>query len=279
MKSHARWGLLPTLALLVILAACISTSAATTTQYVSLCPLRSIVPFASGCPPRLTFSAGAAIVPKGLPTHRMAPVGVRIGGEVRNDDGTHPSALREATIDIERNATIDAKGLPACGRRRLVGHDVEAARRVCRTSVVGKGHAHIEIGPSERMPIPITLTLFNGGIIDGTTTVLIHSFVRTPTPASIVATVKLWKLDGGLEAVTKIPPIAQGSGSLLDFNFQVKRIFEHDGEMRSYLTAKCPGGLFRVGASTLFKNEVHASGVSASTMLKGSLTVPCTPRG
>jgi hypothetical protein len=260
----------------LILTAAATTSATATTRYIQ-CPLGSTTFLVSYCPSRLVFDLGATVTPKRLPQHTLAPVGVKMEAGVHREDGSHPSALREATVDIDKDLTIDATGLPICASRQLKGHNTEVARRVCRSAIVGRGLAHVAIGSSEQQPIPLATTLFNGGVRDGTTTVFIHAFADVPTLASVVGTVKLRSIHGGLEAVVRVPRIAAGSGSLLDFSFQMKRLFRDNGEMRSYLMAKCPDDVFKVKASALLKNEARTPGVAATTAPKGSLSVPCTP--
>jgi hypothetical protein len=47
-----------------------------------------------------------------------------------------------------------------------------------------------------------------------------------------------------------------------------------------YLEARCPDGVFKVSSpKTVFKNEAGTPGVASVTVLKGSLALPCTPKG
>lgn len=47
-----------------------------------------------------------------------------------------------------------------------------------------------------------------------------------------------------------------------------------------YLEARCPDGAFKVNSpKTVFKNEANTPGFAATTVLKGSLVLPCTPQG
>lgn len=84
---------------------------------------------------------------------------------------------------------------------------------------------------------------------------------------------------GGLHTVAKIPPIANGSGSLLGFNLRIRRTFVRDGRKQSYLAARCSDGVFKVRASASFRNELHTPGVAATTTMKGAIAVPCTADG
>jgi hypothetical protein len=188
----------------------------------------------------LKFNAGVA--PKVLPKHRLAPVSVNFSGELESLLEPAP-ALTEMTVDIDRNGAIDAVGLRSCPRRQLRTLATENARRQCRNSIVGVGVAHIEAPSLPQIEIP--LTLFNAGVEDGVTTVLIHGVVPVPTPSPTIATLKIHKIHEGrfgLRAVATIPPIANGEGALVDFSFKIERRFVHDGEKRSFATARCPDG-------------------------------------
>jgi hypothetical protein len=73
--------------------------------------------------------------------------------------------------------------------------------------------------------------------------------------------------------------VAGGSGSALDFKFKLGKTFTYKGKKVGYGEAKCPDGVFKAKVSAVFKNEAHVAGVAASTVPKGSLAVPCTPKG
>jgi hypothetical protein len=245
---------------------------------------RSTITQGSDCPGHLILKVGGGVVPKELPKHEMAPVTVKLQGQISTENGTQPSALREAMIDFDKNGAVTATGLPACGRRQLETRNTQAVRQACRKSIVGSGTADVEIASSQQL-ISLSLTLFNGngGVKDGTTTLFIRSSIATPMPMPIIATVKLKKIHTGrygLQAVTKIPPIAEGSGSLLDFSLEVKRLFTYKGTKESYAMARCFDGHLNADIlSAIFKNEAKIPGVAPTTTLKGTLTRPCASKG
>ncbi len=143
----------------------------------------------------------------------------------------------------------------------------------------------MEIAFPEQAPIRAhsPLTLFNGGTKGGKTTLFIHAFITVPVPAAIVTTVTIKKIHKGrygYHAIARIPVIAGGSGSVLDFSFKIKRIFSYKGKKRSYIAARCPDGHFKAKVlKALFRNEARTPGVASTTVLRSSLVVPCTPRG
>jgi len=233
----------------------------------------------------LILNFGSSVSPKKLPKKRLAPIALQINGNGRTSDGSHPPALRQVVVDIDKNGVVNAKGLPTCRRGQLEARDTRAARRVCRKSIVGNGKGNVEIAFPEQRPIKVfsPLTLFNGGAKGRKTTLFIHSFITVPVPAAIVTTVTIKRIRKGRfgnHAVARIPVIAGGSGSVLNFRFKIKRIFKYRGRRQSYIRARCRGGNFRAKVlRALFKNEARTPGVAPTTVLKSNLVVPCRARG
>lgn len=244
--------------------------------YVTTC-LLSTTPEASDCPPRLIANFGAKVVPRKLPTRALAPVAVELWGKVATADGSHPPALREATVNFDRNLVIDAKGLPVCRAREL-----GTIERSCRGSLIGGGEAVFGLAFPETTPIrdPSKLTVYNGGVKGGVTLLHVVAPIDIPTPRMIVTRVEIERIDEGpygLRAVAKIPVLAGGNGSLLDFRLRIKRLFNHGDSQKSYAMARCPNRYLKAALSALFRNETHETGVASTTQIKGSLLYPCEP--
>lgn len=230
----------------------------------------------------LVLTFGGTTVPKQLPKRRYAPVKTVIFGKIATSDGTHPSALRESVVRIDKDVKLNVKGLPVCKPGQLTARNTSAANRVCGKTVLGKGLAHAQIAFPEQAPIKVRspITVFNGGGNAKRSKLLIHTFLTVPVPAAIVTQVTIRKRGTGVHAVAKIPVIAGGSGSVLDFRFKLGRSYKFKGRRMHYSMAKCPDGVFRATTpKTLFKNEARIPGVAAQTVLKGGLGVPCKPRG
>lgn len=231
----------------------------------------------------LTF--GGSVAPKKLPRQHFAPVAATVFGRIKTSDGTHPSAFREAVFDIDKNVSVNSTGLPVCKASQLEARDTKAAKRVCGKTILGSGHADLEVAFPEQAPIEIKspLLVFNGGTHGGKTELLIHTFITVPAPAAVVTDVTLKRVHKGrfgLHGVARVPVVAGGSGSVLDFSFKVKRFYRVKGNRRSFLMARCPDGKFRVRTTkTLFKNEANTPGVAAQTVLMGGLVTPCRPKG
>lgn len=83
----------------------------------------------------------------------------------------------------------------------------------------------------------------------------------------------------GLHTISRIPTIADGMGSLIDFSFDIGGKRTYKGDSATFLEAKCPDSIFKLSVpKLLFKNEAQTPGVDSSAVLKGSLAVSCTPQ-
>jgi hypothetical protein len=229
----------------------------------------------------LTF--GSTISPNALPKAEFAPVTATIEGEISTTDKTHPSAFRETVVDVDRDFKVSVRGLPVCKAVQLEATDTKAARRACGATTLGSGLAHAEIAfPEQPVPIKVTspITVFNGGEKGGKITLLIHTFITVPVPAAIVTQVTIQRKGSGLHSVAKVPVIAGGSGSALDFKFKLGRTYTYKGRRASFLEARCPDGVFKASSpKTVFRNEAQTPEVPATTVLHGGLAIPCTPKG
>jgi hypothetical protein len=196
-------------------------------------------------------------------------------------DGTHPPALREAAVNIDKDVKINVKGYPACNAGQLEAQNTAGAMRVCGKTLLGEGLAHAEIAFPEQPPILVKspLLVFNGGEKGGKVKLLIHTFITVPAPAAIVTDVTITRKGSGVSSVAKIPIIAGGSGSAVDFSFKLGKTYSYKGKRVGYFEAKCPDGIFKVNLpKVLFRNEARTPGQPASTVLKGALRWPVRRR-
>lgn len=241
-----------------------------------------------GCGPSpLDFTLNARVSPHALPAGKPAPIGVSISGKVGTADARRQvSALREATLIVDKDVEIDVRGLSICGYRKIASRDSAGARRACRKAIVGSGWASAQLAKPglPRMSLQSRLVAFNGGLRDGARRLLVHAFAPAPLKRTLIARVDLKRVGPaggptGWGAMAKIPRIGDGYGSLTAFRLNLKRFFFHRRERRSFLSARCPDGAFSVSAPKLeFRNEANIPGMARRTVFKGDLTVPCKPK-
>lgn len=278
-RSYAVYGMRKGLILVLVLASG-SLSMADVGGAVQVC-LRTPM-YCDG--PRLVPTIGGSVSPKRLPANEYMPAAWTIFGKVGTTDGTHPSALREVVLDVDKDMRINSRDYPVCKMSgRAIGVlDTKAVAKTCRKALVGRGEALVELAFPEQEPIRLSsrLLVINGGEKAGTTQLLIHLFLPIPHPAAVITKVKIARKGAELHTVTKIPVIAGGSGSLLDFKFTLGKTYSYKGKKVGYFEAKCPDEVFKANVERLlFKNEARAPAVAAQTVMKGALAVPCTPKG
>jgi hypothetical protein len=222
----------------------------------------------------LVLRDNGGISPTKLPKHTQAPVKANLSASVATVDGSHLPAAREVVIDIDKSIHVNATGLPVCKGGQLEARDSNAARRICSKAIVGTGSGRVEIAFPEQRPIMVSspLTMFNGGVKGGKTTIFIHAFITVPVPAAIVTTVKITPIRRGhygLHTVSKIPAIAGGAGSITKFKLRIDRKFTYKDKKKSYLTASCPTGRHFTKGRALFDD---------GTLLEITHVLPCTPK-
>jgi hypothetical protein len=223
----------------------------------------------------LKFTANGGFSPTALPKTTLTPISFNAEGKIETTDGTHPPALKEVLLEADKNTSIFVKGYPTCNAGAIQSRDTSSAEAACKPALIGTGTTGVEIAFPESKPITTTskLLVFNGGESGGVITFLIHAYITLPTPAAIVTTVKIKKIDNGrfgYLATASIPKIAGGSGSVTSFQLTINKKYTYKGKKVSILSAKCPDG----------KLQAHATGVFADgTKTSAEVVRTCTPKG
>lgn len=214
---------------------------------------------------KLVLKVNGNVSPSRLPKNRLAPIGLRIAGNISTVDGSQPPAAKTVVADFDRHGTVNARGLAVCSRGKLEARPTAAAKAACRKAIVGSGKTTVRVAFPESTPFFSTgpLVLFNGGVRGGVTTMYIHAYVNVPAPTAIITPVKIQKIRKGrfgTRATARIPVIAGGSGSLIRFNLFVKRLFKRNGKRQSYLLARCATGRFFAKGTVLFRDGTRLTG-------------------
>jgi len=250
-------------------------------RYLSACFRDGVVGAAGNCPPGLEFQFRSRVAPKRLPKEQLAQAAVTLKAKITTTDGAHPPALRKLKVNFDRDIAIYAKGLPVCHpfRRYRSAADLKAR---CRSAIIGHGAAEIEIAsPGEASTkAPARLTVYNGGIRSGVTILYVAAFTTASTRNPTVTIVKVSKIHRGhtgMRAVVKIPRIANGNASLLNFEVRLARRFTYRGQQKSYVLASCSDRHIINEVSAAFRNEISAAGVPLKSLIKGLVIQPCSP--
>jgi hypothetical protein len=227
------------------------------------------------CAGNICVSDDGGISPTKLPRRGKAPVTAHLIAGVESRDGSHPPALETVRIDIDKTIAVDAVGLPTCPESQLEARSSANARRACGEAIVGSGKAEVEVAFPEQPPFRSTgpLILFNGGTRGGTTTLLLHAYVNVPAPTAIVVKATIARIHEGpygLRIQARVPRIAGGAGSVTHFELKVGRRYTYKGRKKSFVSAGCPTGTWRVKGHAQFADK---------TELGLTHLFHCTPQG
>ena len=185
-------------------------------------------------------------------------------GKIATSDGSHPPALGEVVLDVGKAGNVEADKFPSCTKAQLEATSTQTAERVCRSAIIGKGEATVEVAFPESAPFTTEgpLVIFNGGQKGGKALAFIHAYLSVPAPTAVITPVVTTREHKGpyrLHVVTKIPVVAGGAGSLISFHLEVTR--------KGYLTANCSNGHFSAHVQALFRD---------GPTVGGSFVRPCT---
>ncbi len=208
-----------------------------------------------------------ALPKKGKP----APIALNVNGKIDTANGSIPSALQEVALELDRNVTVDPKGMAVCGRGNI---ESPPPTERCRPALVGKGRISVVVAFPEQAPFiaKSRLLAFNGGVKRGTTTVFVYAYLNAPVSAEVVIRAEVAKIhDGryGTKWLVTFPKIAGGYGSITKFDLTISRRFHYEGKKESYLLAKCPDGHLDGHASSVFADGSEQS---------DSFVRPCVPK-
>jgi hypothetical protein len=201
----------------------------------------------------LRISFDGSFTPHSLPRDKPAPITVSVAGAIATTDGSHPPALRQLEIALNRNGRISTRGLPACASPLLQSTNTEQALRRCRPAVVGHGSFLAQLASSEgEIPVEGTVLAFNG-FARGKPALLLHFYVTTPVQATLVLPFLIThhpESQFGTLLSATIPILAGGVGSITEVQLTIGREYNYRGQRLSFISASCaapagfPGAVF-----------------------------------
>lgn len=223
----------------------------------------------------IEWTPSIGFFPRALSKTKPTPIALNLSGQLKTADGVHPPALQEFILEADKNGAIDVKGLPVCRLGPVEERSTALANEVCPNAIVGRGTMNIEVAFPEQPPISLksALTVFNGGVKQGVTTLLVHVFLKNPVSAAVVTIVKIKKIHKGrfgTKAIFSFPVIAGGSGSVTAFDATLFKRFSYKGKRASLVTLRCPDGRIQAQTEAIFSDGTHTD---------TEVIRPCTPKG
>jgi hypothetical protein len=207
----------------------------------------------------LWVSATTTLKPRELPAHGNAPVFLSSITRVGTHDGSTPPTLKTLLFQLDRNGTIDTKGLPTCTTAKLEGATPAQARKRCAGALVGKGTGKALVTMPGRAPFQITspLSFFNAPPSGGRPTLIAHAYETVPAPRAILVPITIERVAKGrygFQAEVQIPEIAGGFGAAILAEARIGAIRERGGREVGYINAHCAGGRLQVQGKAEFTN-------------------------
>jgi hypothetical protein len=226
-----------------------------------------------------TVRAGNLIVtveggfrPHKLPSDTPAPIVLKAKSTIRTADGTHPPAAKTLSLEFDKHAAINTRGLPTCSVGRLLNTLTDQAQSICGKSLVGTGRAGAEILFPEQPPFFASgrMLIFNGRPKGGRKVLIFHVYARVPAPTTFVTTAVISKASGiyGTRTEIKIPTIVAGQGSLTFAELEIGKSWTFRGRRQHLLLATCPTGRFITRGDLSFHD---------GSRMKGKVIRSCSP--
>jgi len=210
----------------------------------------------------LRVSFGGKIAPHKLPRVGKAPVAVSISGDIKTTDDSAPPQLRTIAMAINRNGTLDYRGLPVCRFHDIQPASTDEAREACPGSLVGRGSFRANVALPDQSPFPSNgrVLAFNGRQ-NGKPVIFAHIYGTEPLPTSFTLPFRLKRHRNGTFAtllVAQLPRVAAQWGYVSGVSLTLQRRFRYRGKPHSYLSAGCPAPKGFPGVSFTFARASFA---------------------
>jgi hypothetical protein len=224
----------------------------------------------------LEFTPNDGFTPRALSKTARAPIALTLDANIGTADGSHPPALQNLAIELDKNISLDLNRFPFCNLRNDIDVPGTPAER-CRPAIIGRGTMTLEIAFAEAQPIPVQsrVQIINGTRKHGIRTLYLATYISVPTPAEIVTTVQIKAIHNGRygsEATMRFPKIAGGSGSITSLNLRIKKQLPFEAKRFSPVSAKCPDGKLQLHDTATFFNYETSETLIAAEELRRTCT-------
>jgi hypothetical protein len=222
-------------------------------------------------------SATAAIEPPQLPKpgRGNSPVTLSTVTRVGTRDGSTPPTLKTLLFLLDKNGTIDTRGLATCTAAKLEGTTPSQARKRCASALVGTGKAKVLVTMPGKASFTISspLSFFNAPPSGGKPIILAHGYETVPAPRTVLVPIAIERISGGrygFRVQVDLPEIAGGYGAPTLAEATIGAIRKRGGKKVGYINAHCSGGRLQVYGTARFTD---------GDFFPVTLTSPCHSRG
>ncbi len=229
---------------------------------------------AAGSAHGLTLRAGNLIAqgdggfaPKALPRDHDAPIVLFGHGRLHTLDGTRPSPLRHAVIELDKHGHAETRGLEKCTKGKLIATTTEQARKACPGAIVGTGYgtALIELPESRPIEASSALTIFNAPEKHGNPTGIGHAHLDYPVPTTYLVEAELETVHHGrygYRVEIDFPKIVNDYGSPISGRIKIDKKWIYKGMHLSVANARCADGRLQAKIELTFKDGTFLQGAA-----------------
>jgi hypothetical protein len=213
----------------------------------------------------LIAEGDGGFAPKALPQDHDAPIKLFGHGRLHTLDGTRPSPLRHAVIELDKHGHAETRGLEKCPMSRLIATNTKQARKACPGAIVGTGYGTALIELPEQRPIEVSsaLTIFNAPEKDGNLTGIGHAYLNYPVPTTYLVEAELEKVHHGrygYRVEVDFPKIVNGYGSPISGRIKIDKKWIYKGMQLSVANARCADGRLQARIELTFEDGTFLQG-------------------
>lgn len=213
----------------------------------------------------LIAQGDGGFAPKALPRDHDAPIKLFGHGRLHTLDGTRPSPLRHAVIELDKHGHAETRGLETCTQRKLIATNTKQAREKCPGAIVGTGYGTALIELPEQRPIEVSspLTIFNAPEKHGNPTGIGHAYLSYPVPTTYLVEAELEKVHHGrygYRVEIDFPKIVNGYGSPISGRIKIDKKWVYKGMRLSVANARCADGRLQAKIELTFEDSTFLQG-------------------
>lgn len=219
----------------------------------------------------LSVSATATLLPRELPAKANAPITLSSITRIKSDNASAPEVLEKLEFMLDKNGTIETKGVPVCSLAKLAETTPKQARQRCAGALVGEGTGKAEVNLPGQPPMQISspLSFFNAPPTGGKPTIIAHAYETVPVPKTLLVPIVIERVSKGrygFQTKIQLPEIAGGYGAPTLAEATLGKTFKRGGKTVGYINAHCVGGRLQVYGKMTFKS---------GSFFPTTLTSPC----
>ncbi len=216
-------------------------------------------------------SATATMLPRELPPKANAPITLSSITRIKNKNVSAPEVLDRLEFMLDKNGSIETKGLPVCSLAKLAETTTKQARKRCAGALVGEGTGKAVVNLPGQAPMEISspLSFFNAPPTGGKPTIIAHAYETVPEPKALLVPIVIERVSKGrygFRTEIKLPEIADGYGAPTLAEAKLGKTFKRGGKTVGFINAHCVGGRLQVYGKMTFKS---------GSFFPTTLTSPC----